>query len=50
MNDDDVTAESTAPLSVAWALLVDARSWPTWTPTDALEAQSRVSSNGESSR
>jgi hypothetical protein len=37
MNDYDVTAESTAPLSAVWALLLDPRSWPTWTPIDALE-------------
>jgi Polyketide cyclase / dehydrase and lipid transport len=38
MNDYDVTAESTAPPSAVWALLLDPRSWPTWTPIDALEA------------
>ncbi|ADJ45348.1 hypothetical protein AMES_3523 [Amycolatopsis mediterranei S699] len=33
----DVTAESAAPPSVVWALLLDPRSWPAWSPIDALE-------------
>ncbi|RZQ63432.1 SRPBCC family protein [Amycolatopsis suaedae] len=37
MNDYDVTAESAAPPSAVWALLLDPRSWPTWTQIDALE-------------
>ncbi|MFE3262062.1 SRPBCC family protein [Nocardia sp. NPDC059091] len=38
MQSYDVTAESTAAPSAVWALLLDARSWPSWTPIDALEA------------
>ncbi|OXM66383.1 MULTISPECIES: SRPBCC family protein [Amycolatopsis] len=37
MQSYDVTAESTAPPSAVWALLLDARSWPSWSPIDALE-------------
>ncbi|WP_394618774.1 SRPBCC family protein [Lentzea sp. JNUCC 0626] len=37
MSDYDVTAESAASPSAVWTLLLDARSWPSWTPIDALE-------------
>lgn len=33
----DVTAESAAPPSAVWALLLDAHSWPAWSRVDALE-------------
>ncbi len=33
----DVTAESSAPPSAIWALLLDPHSWPIWSPIDALE-------------
>jgi uncharacterized protein YndB with AHSA1/START domain len=33
----DVTAESAAPPAAVWALLLDPRSWPSWSPIDALE-------------
>ena len=32
----DVTATSTAPSAAVWRLLVDARTWPTWSAVDAL--------------
>lgn len=32
----DVTAVSTAPPAAVWRLLVDARTWPTWSPVDSL--------------
>lgn len=34
----DVTADSAAPPSAVWALLLDPRSWPVWSRVDALEA------------
>ncbi|GAA4535406.1 SRPBCC family protein [Amycolatopsis samaneae] len=37
MQSYDVIAESSAPPSVVWALLLDARSWPRWSRVDALE-------------
>lgn len=38
----EVSAESTAPPAVVWALLLDPRSWPAWSRIDALEpAQSQ---------
>jgi hypothetical protein len=43
MQSYDVTAESTAPPSDVWALLLDARSWPLWTPIDALETEQSTS-------
>ncbi|GAB2847247.1 SRPBCC family protein [Lentzea nigeriaca] len=44
----DVTAESAAPPSAVWALLLDPHSWPAWSRVDALEtAQSAgLSSDG----
>src|SRR6184192_986291 len=33
----DVSAESAAPPSAVWALLLDPCSWPAWSPIDALE-------------
>ncbi|WP_431918966.1 SRPBCC family protein [Amycolatopsis tucumanensis] len=38
MQSYDVTAETPAPPSVVWSLLLNARSWPTWSAVDALEA------------
>ncbi|SFW85167.1 SRPBCC family protein [Amycolatopsis australiensis] len=38
MQSYDVTAETTAAPSTVWALLLDARTWPAWSPVDALEA------------
>nr|WP_042185309.1 SRPBCC family protein [Kibdelosporangium sp. MJ126-NF4]CEL16692.1 hypothetical protein [Kibdelosporangium sp. MJ126-NF4]CTQ88957.1 hypothetical protein [Kibdelosporangium sp. MJ126-NF4] len=32
----DVTATSTAPPTVVWSLLVDARTWPAWSAVDEL--------------
>ncbi|MGW5648805.1 SRPBCC family protein [Saccharopolyspora sp. NPDC003752] len=32
----DATATSTAPPAVVWRLLVDARTWPTWSTVDSL--------------
>ncbi|MFB7501376.1 SRPBCC family protein [Streptomyces sp. NPDC056161] len=37
MQSYDVTAETTAPPSVVWALLLDPRSWPAWSRVEALE-------------
>ncbi|MFC7326120.1 SRPBCC family protein [Marinactinospora rubrisoli] len=38
----DVTAESAAPPSAVWALLLDPHSWPTWSRVDALEIAQSV--------
>ncbi|WP_410633122.1 SRPBCC family protein [Amycolatopsis sp. cmx-4-83] len=35
----DVTADSTAPPSAVWALLLDAPGWPSWSRIDALESE-----------
>jgi uncharacterized protein YndB with AHSA1/START domain len=32
----DATAISSAPPAAVWRLLVDARTWPTWSPVDSL--------------
>ncbi|MFC9688270.1 SRPBCC family protein [Kribbella sp. NPDC056951] len=37
MQSYDVTAESEAAPAAVWSLLLDPRSWPSWTPIDALE-------------
>ncbi|SFJ43399.1 Polyketide cyclase / dehydrase and lipid transport [Amycolatopsis sacchari] len=37
MQSYDVTVETSAPPSAVWSLLLDARSWPTWSAVDALE-------------
>lgn len=37
MQSYDVTAESTAPPAAVWTSLLNPRSWPAWTPIDALE-------------
>lgn len=44
----DVTAESTAPPAAVWALLLDARSWPDWSPVGSLEmgASQGISADG----
>ncbi|MFK0251132.1 SRPBCC family protein [Amycolatopsis azurea] len=44
----DVTAESTAPPAAVWALLVNARSWPTWSGVGSLEvgASQELSADG----
>ncbi|MBE1493585.1 carbon monoxide dehydrogenase subunit G [Amycolatopsis lexingtonensis] len=39
MTSYDVTAESPAPPSAVWALLLDARTWPAWSRIDALESE-----------
>ncbi|WP_051180143.1 SRPBCC family protein [Nocardia concava] len=38
MQSYDVTAETAAGPAAVWVLLLDPRSWPIWTPIDALEA------------
>lgn len=45
----DVTAISTAPPAVVWRLLVDARTWPTWSPVDSLvlDRSSGLDPNGQ---
>jgi hypothetical protein len=35
----DATATSTAPVTVVWSLLVDARTWPVWSAVDSLVAE-----------
>ncbi|MEY9862045.1 uncharacterized protein YndB with AHSA1/START domain [Catenulispora sp. GAS73] len=38
----DVTVRSKAPVSVIWALLLDAASWPVWSLVDSLERERSV--------
>ncbi|MFG2949827.1 SRPBCC family protein [Streptomyces adustus] len=44
----DVTAESEAPASAVWSLLLDAHSWPRWGAVDALvqDRSENLSPNG----
>ncbi|MFI0960612.1 SRPBCC family protein [Streptomyces sp. NPDC021080] len=44
----DVTAESEAPASAVWSLLLDAHSWPRWGTVDALvqDRSENLSPNG----
>ncbi|QNP75192.1 SRPBCC family protein [Streptomyces roseirectus] len=42
MQSYDVTAETTAAPSAVWSLLLDPRSWPDWTPIDALDTEQSV--------
>ncbi|MFC4909583.1 SRPBCC family protein [Actinomadura gamaensis] len=44
----DVTVSTTAPPDVVWKLLLDAGTWPTWSPVDALvrERSLGLSSDG----
>lgn len=35
----DATSTSTAPPAVVWRLLLDARTWPTWSAVDALDVE-----------
>jgi hypothetical protein len=38
MQSYDVIAASAAPPAAVWGLLLDAQSWPEWSPVDALES------------
>ena len=42
MQSYDVSARTTAPPEVVWGLLIDARTWPTWTPIDSLDVERSV--------
>lgn len=38
----DVAASSKAPPGVIWGLLLDAASWPVWSPVDSLERERSI--------